>query len=149
MCKEKQSSGRCTLQGCYQIHPKRISQKTDPDIQAYRTALSGLQLEDVRFGSKGNAILCDISTGQPRPVVPEGWRRRVFNVIHGLSHPSICTSRRLLVSKLVWHGLNKQVGFGPEPASRDKHLRSSSTSGHLCSPFGFLVAVLTTSTLTL
>ena len=86
------------------------SQATDPEVQAYRTAQSGLQLMDVPFGSKGNTILCDISTGQPRPVVPEGWRRRVFDVIHGLSHPSIRTSRRLIASKFVWHGLNKQVG---------------------------------------
>ena len=86
------------------------SQAKDPDIQAYRTALSGLQLEDVPFGNKGDTILCDTSTGQPRPVVPEGWRRKVFDVIHGLSHPSIRTSRRLVASKFVWHGLNKQVG---------------------------------------
>ena len=86
------------------------SQATDPEVQAYRTALSGLQLEDVPFGSKGNTILCDTSTGQPRPVLPEEWRRRVFDIIHGLSHPSIRTSRRLIASKFVWHGLNKQVG---------------------------------------
>ena len=77
------------------------SQTTDLDVQAYHTALSGLQLEDVPFVSKGNTILCDISTGQPRPVVPEEWRRRVFDVIYGLSHPSIRTSRRLIYSNLV------------------------------------------------
>ena len=89
------------------------SQKMSPNVQAYRTALSGLQLEDVPFRSRSNTILCDTSTGQPRPVVPEGWRRQVFDVIHGLSHRSMHTSRSLIASKYVWHALNKQVrGLG-------------------------------------
>ena len=54
-------------------------------------------------------LLCDVSTGQPRPIVPENWRRKLFDVIHGLSHPSIRTTRKLLTSKCVWHGLNKQL----------------------------------------
>ena len=77
------------------------SQEKDTDVQAYRIALSSLQLEDVPFGSKGNTTLCDTSTSQPRAMVPEGWIRRFFDVIHGLSHPSICTSKSLLASKFV------------------------------------------------
>ena len=42
--------------------------------------------------------------------MPKGWRRWVFDVIHGLPHPSIHTSRRLIASKFVWHILKKQVG---------------------------------------
>ena len=87
------------------------SQKEDSEVQAYRTARTSLQLEDDPFGTKGNTILCDISTGQPRPVVPSGWRRRIFDIFHGLSHPSIRATRRLIVSRFVWHGLNKQVGI--------------------------------------
>ena len=68
------------------------SQKTDPDLQAYRTVQFGFQLEDVPFQSKGNTILWDTSIGQPWPVVPEGWRW-VFDIIHGLSHSSIRTSK--------------------------------------------------------
>ena len=106
------------------------SQKADLDVQAYRTALSGLQLENIPFGSKGNTILCDIFTGQPRPVVPEGWRRHVFDVIQRLSHPSIWTSRRLIASKFVWHGLNKQVGVWAracilcQPSKVQQHVRA-------------------------
>ena len=87
------------------------SQKDDPDVQAYRTAISGLQLEDIPFGTKGVTLLCDISTGQPRPVVPAGWRRQVFDLVHGLSHPSVRTRRQLIAAKFIWHGLRKQVGI--------------------------------------
>ena len=87
------------------------SQKTNPVVQDYRTALSGLQQEDIPFGSRGNTIVCNTSTGQPRPIVLEEWRRQVFYAIHGLSYPSIRTSRRLIASKFVWHGLNKELGI--------------------------------------
>ena len=87
------------------------SEKMNPDVQAYRTTLSGLQLEDVPFGSRGNTILCDTSTSQPRPTVHKGWRRQAFDIIQGLSHPSIHTSRKLIASKFAWHGLNNWVGL--------------------------------------
>lgn len=40
-------------------------QVADPDVQAFRSADMGLQLEDVRFGSAGPTVLCDVSTSQP------------------------------------------------------------------------------------
>ena len=57
------------------------SQKEDSEVQAYHTALSSLWLEDIPFGNKGNSILSDTSTGQPRPVVHTGWRWRIFDTI--------------------------------------------------------------------
>ena len=82
-----------------------------PDIQAYRTAISNLQLEDIPIGNSQTKLLCDVSTGTPRPIVPPSWRSTVFHAIHNLSHPSIRTTRKLVASKFVWHGLNKQIGL--------------------------------------
>ena len=87
------------------------SQRDDPAIQAYRTAITSLQVEDVPFGPHGTTLLCDTSTGQPRPIVPASWRRKVFDVVHGLSHPSIRATQQLMARKFVWHGLRKQVGL--------------------------------------
>jgi len=86
------------------------AQVEDPEIKAYRTAVSGLVLEDVPFGPTGSTLLCDVSTGNARPIVPSSWRRRVFEAVHNLSHPSIRATRTLVASKFVWHGLNKQIG---------------------------------------
>ena len=82
-----------------------------PDIQAYRTAISNLQLEDIPIGNSQTKLLCDVSTGTPRPIVPPSWRSTVFHAIHNLSHLSIRTTRKLVASKFVWHGLNKQIGL--------------------------------------
>ena len=81
------------------------------EIRAYRTAITGLTLEDVKFGTGDETLLCDVSTGQPRPIVPESFRRKVFETIHNLSHPSIRTTQELIANKFMWHGLKKQVGI--------------------------------------
>ena len=87
------------------------AQQQDAEIQAYRTATSSLQLEDIPFGTQGTTLLCDMSTGHARPIVPAGWKRRIFDLIHGLSHPSIRTTRKLVATKFVWKGLQKEVGI--------------------------------------
>ena len=43
-------------------------QATSDDIHAYRTAIMDLKLEDVTF--QDFTVLCDISTGYIRPIVP-------------------------------------------------------------------------------
>ena len=84
------------------------AQRQDAEVQAYRTATSSLELQDVPFGS--TTILCDVSAGYARPIIPADWRRKIFDLVHGLSHPSIRTTRKLISSKFVWKGLQKQVG---------------------------------------
>ena len=81
------------------------------EIQAYRTAITGLQLEDVPVGPDKVCLLYDVSLGVLRPVVPPSGRRRVSDIIHGLSHPSIRATRQLMRQKYVWHGLHKNVGL--------------------------------------
>lgn len=76
---------------------------------AYRTAISSLILEDIPLGSTDITVLCDVSTGQPRHIVPTAWRRRIFDSIHRLAHPSIRATTALMAAKFVWQGLCKQV----------------------------------------
>ncbi len=87
------------------------AQQYDTEVQAYRTARSSLQVEDVPFGPDGTLMLCDVSTGRARPLVPTSWKRQVFDLVHGLSHPSVRSTRKLIANKFVWNGLQKQVGI--------------------------------------
>ncbi|KAK7909570.1 hypothetical protein WMY93_014254 [Mugilogobius chulae] len=86
-------------------------QLTDNDIQALRAAdsESSLRLEDVVFHDSGTTLLCDVSTGIPRPLVPVSWRQRIFDVVHSLSHPGVKASIKLVGAKFVWPGLRKDV----------------------------------------
>lgn len=84
-------------------------QKEDADVQAARTGMSSLQAQEVPFGPQGVTLLCDLSTGHPRPIVPIPWRRPVFDLVHNLSHPSIRTTTKLIAKKFVWKNMKKEV----------------------------------------
>ena len=85
-------------------------QQQDADTQDLLHNSTTLQLQKVPFGPQGVTLICDMSTSQPRPVVPRPWQRRVFDIVHSLSHPSIRTTRKMITGKFVWKGLKKQVG---------------------------------------
>ena len=70
------------------------AQQEDKEILAYRTAILGLELEDVQFGPTNTTLLCDVSTGHHRPIILAAWRRRIFDTVHDLAHPSIRATRQ-------------------------------------------------------
>jgi transposase InsO family protein len=57
----------------------------------------------------GVALLCDISRGAVRPLIPEADRRAVFWAVHNLAHPGIRATRRLMSSRFVWRGMSSDV----------------------------------------
>ena len=83
-------------------------QLSDPDIKNSENLFSSLKLENIAFDNK-TVILCDTSTGRPRPIVPLTFRKQIFNLIHGLNHPSIRSSVRLITEKFVWHGISRDI----------------------------------------
>ncbi len=58
---------------------------------------------------EGVSILCDVSTGRMRPLVPEADRQVVFRSIHGVAHPGICATCRLIAARFIWPGMQKDV----------------------------------------
>uniref|UniRef100_A0A674PAD7 Gypsy retrotransposon integrase-like protein 1 n=1 Tax=Takifugu rubripes TaxID=31033 RepID=A0A674PAD7_TAKRU len=84
-------------------------QSGDPEIGALEATGTGLKLEKAVVQDGGPTLLCDVSTGRPRPVVPVAWRRRVFDMVHSLSHPGVRASVKLVSAKFVWPGLRKEV----------------------------------------
>ena len=61
------------------------TQLADPvDMAACQTVITGLQLKDIPFGPNNTTLLCDVSLGRPRPLVPVSFRRRIFDTLHGL-----------------------------------------------------------------
>ena len=87
------------------------AQQEDAEVQACCTANSSLQLKDIPFSAQGVTLLCDMSTGRAMSIVPAGWRRQIFDLIHGLSHPSVCTTRKPIASKFICNEMQKQIGL--------------------------------------
>ncbi len=64
---------------------------------------SSLQLQHVDM--QGEKVVCDISTGQPRLLIPVADRRDVFRAIHELAHAGIRATRRMMAAWVVWRGM--------------------------------------------
>ena len=58
------------------------AQAADPEIKALRTAPTSLQFEDKQLQGTSHTIVCDVSTGTPRPYVPTKLRKRLFENLH-------------------------------------------------------------------
>ena len=87
-------------------------QQQDPETGTYRTAVTALKWEEIDVDGKIK-LLCDTSTGSPRPLVPAAMRREVFETVQGLSHPGTRATVKIMKSRFVWHGIAKDVLKGP------------------------------------
>ncbi|BHF72701.1 hypothetical protein SprV_0401577000 [Sparganum proliferum] len=63
-------------------------------------SVDSLQLVDVPLTTGTGTILCDVSTYFHRPYVPASMRPAVFQTLHGLSHPGIRASQKLLAESI-------------------------------------------------
>ena len=61
-------------------------QQTDPVLAQLRD-ISSLKLDAIPISGTDSNILCDVSTGVPRPYVPCKFQRNVFDSLHSLGHP--------------------------------------------------------------
>ena len=83
-------------------------QVLDPDYQRIsQEARTGLHFKKVNLGQTN--IIVDVSNGPARPFVPTAWRRRVFDVIHGLGHPGVEQTRQAVTTKFVWPSIRADV----------------------------------------
>ena len=109
------------------------AQRADNGITAARTAVTSLVTCDIPLDSTGETICCDISTGRARPLVPDSWQRTVFEAVHGLAHPSIRSTKKMVADKFVWPGLRKQVGIWAKTCLR---LQIAKVHRHTKAPLG-------------
>ena len=93
----------------------------------------GFQFKEVPLPDRNGTILCEISTGVNHPFVPEKLRRPVFNVLHSISHPSTHATKKLIATRFVWPGMNKDIHSW---ARSCLHCQRSKVSHHNCLPIG-------------
>ena len=82
------------------------AQDTCPGVQKMQSS-SSLKVEKVHV--EGTSMLCDVSTGVPRPLVPTSWRPAIFSAVHTLAHPGIRATRRMISSRFVWSRMSADV----------------------------------------
>ena len=57
----------------------------------------------------GLTLLCDESTGSPRPVLPDALRQPFTRGLHSLSHPGVEATVKLVSKRFVWPGMDRDV----------------------------------------
>ena len=68
-----------------------------------------LQVRKVHLPTVDATLLCDMSTGTPRPYVLQPLYRAVFDALHSLSHPGIRATQRFVTARYVWPRINVDV----------------------------------------
>ena len=95
------------------------------------------QLQDIPIPASKTTIACEMSTGTPRPFLPSTFRRTIFEALHGLSHPGVKASVKLITQRYAWPDMRRDVQEWTrhcEPCQRNKVHR------HTRAPLGtFLV----------
>jgi hypothetical protein len=93
-----------------------VAQQADQDkLLACQTAIIGLKLREIPLlgevlQGQPSTILCDVLLARPRSILPPGpFRRRVFDVMHGLSHRGVKAMQTLVGARYVWQGLRWDV----------------------------------------
>ncbi|VDO70741.1 unnamed protein product [Schistosoma margrebowiei] len=84
------------------------AQASDPSCTATQH-LTSLECWKVPLATSSGTILCDNSTGLPKPIVPSAYRCLAFDALHGLSHTGIAATLRFNAARYVWTSINKDV----------------------------------------
>ncbi|KFD45967.1 hypothetical protein M513_13149, partial [Trichuris suis] len=85
-----------------------ISQATDPELDSVKKDTS-LQLQPRSIDGCSSPLWVDVSAPLPRIYVPADLRRSVFYATHGLSHPGVRATKRLMLSRYVWPAIKRDV----------------------------------------
>lgn len=85
-------------------------QLTDEEIKdLLQDGTHSLQLRKLRVDNSDTVVYCDVSLKEVRPYVPKSLRRKIFNVTHGLAHPSGRVTRKMIGQRFVWPAMNKDI----------------------------------------
>ncbi|GFT72381.1 hypothetical protein TNCV_3609251 [Trichonephila clavipes] len=82
-------------------------QTTDEELQQLLLSNS-LKFKPSTLPS-GKKLWCDTSTQKIRPYIPQKFRFQIFQLIHGLAHPGIKSTVKLMTEKYVSSDIKKQV----------------------------------------
>ena len=117
------------------------TQATDPQIRSLQSSpTSTLTVEAVPLANSTDPLYCDTSTGTQRPLVPLPWRRIVFDSLHGLSHPGIRATQKLITPEAHYSSIC-MAWYQHRRSSLDSLLHTvstcQSTKTHYCPTLNF------------
>jgi hypothetical protein len=95
-------------------------------LQAIKSSSLTVRIVQVEWAS----LLCDIVWGITRPLVPEVDRPSVFQAIHSVAHPGMCSTKQMISACFVWKGVGKDVGAMCRDCQHGKIHKQADRSTH-------------------
>ena len=86
-----------------------IAQQHDVSTMNLQRGVNSLRIETRFLPTHGVIILGDTSTDQFRPLVPQKFRRAVFDIVHSLAHPGIKGTQKAISQRYVWPGMHHDI----------------------------------------
>jgi len=82
------------------------AQEEDEEIQEImKNKQDGIKLKKIQIPGSAKQIICNTDTGKPRPYVTQQFRRQIFTTLHGLAHPGIRATVKLITERYVWKNI--------------------------------------------
>lgn len=94
---------------------------------------TALTMKKVTLPGTKVTLYADVSTDTVRPYLPQRYRYNAFRQLHDLSHPGIRVSQRLVASRFIWEGINKDVRLWARTCTQ---CQASKVNRHTHSPPG-------------
>ena len=85
------------------------AQQTDDSIITLLRTDHSLKIVRESVPDCDQPLLGDIFLGVFRPLVPVGFRKKIFNMLHALSHPGVRASQKLVGQRFVWFGMRSDI----------------------------------------
>jgi hypothetical protein len=76
---------------------------------ATRMASSSTFLQLMHINLQGWKLLCDVSKGGQRPLIPGEQMYTVVLAFQGLAHPGIRATRHLISAQVIWRGISSGI----------------------------------------
>lgn len=84
-------------------------QQQDKELQEILNGKTCLKLKSFTLTGSTYPLYCESSEEAIKPYIPRTLRRRIFDSVHGLAHPSGRSTRQQIRQKFVWPGMNKDI----------------------------------------
>ena len=85
------------------------AQEFNSSVMHLQNSENSLDMSTQKLRSSDKTLLVDLSTGTACPFVPQSHRRKKFDLSHGLAHPVIKASQKLISQRFVWPGMRLDV----------------------------------------
>ena len=112
------------------------SQQDDGELRLFSGPNTALELKKVRWLGGDADLYCDVSTDALRPFVTVPFRKQAFDSVHGLAHPGIEATTKLVTARFVWPEIRKDCKTWAQSCIQCQRAK---VSRHVSAPVGQFV----------